>query len=675
MKSVSSKILVIVLILFLALLYHYQNLNEFPSHIHAWAQSDRYALSLGFLDNGLNFFKPQTFVYNHQFPSNWSKASEYSITAVDFPIHDFVPALMMKITASDEPWVFRLYVLIYSLFGLFFLFKISYSISTNYYKSIFVVVFAATSPVFVYYQNGFLPTIPSLSNTIIGLYFYIKHLDDNKQRSFIAGIFFLTLASLARTTFIIPFIAVLCVELIRMIKKETRVAAKIAVITISFFLLGFYQLYNGYLREKYGSVFLNHFLPPNNWDDFLYILTKVYTNWGQQYFTTAHYLIFPLLVLTSIIFFFKTGPRFSTQSRYLVLFVSAYFWGCIMFAAVMLKQFSAHDYYFLDTFFLPVILLLIILFSLIPQTVKGKMNTIFIVFLLIVSVYLIYQPIKTQENRRTTSFWDKTGATIRNFDGSAAFLDSLGISKDSKILVMDAVCPNIPFILMERKGFVVMNTTKENIETALNWDYDVIIFQNEYFISDIFTPFPDILTRLVKVADNGNITVCKLSKTINPQTLSDFIGVADKTPLLTKCITFDEKPDIQWHNTNSSDKFSYSGLFSGHLLPEHEFGLTFKTKDLSLLTGGSSTLLMTSYFLSKNVANCELVTSIQMNGQNVYYKSYNLKTLLKDQNNWEKVSLLFQLPALPEKDYELAVFLWNTGKNELFYDNFTITIY
>jgi len=302
MKSVSSKILVIVLILFLALLYHYQNLNEFPSHIHAWAQSDRYALSLGFLDNGLNFFKPQTFVYNHQFPSNWSKASEYSITAVDFPIHDFVPALMMKITASDEPWVFRLYVLIYSLFGLFFLFKISYSISTNYYKSIFVVVFAATSPVFVYYQNGFLPTIPSLSNTIIGLYFYIKHLDDNKQRSFIAGIFFLTLASLARTTFIIPFIAVLCVELIRMIKKETRVAAKIAVITISFFLLGFYQLYNGYLREKYGSVFLNHFLPPNNWDDFLYILTKVYTNWGQQYFTTAHYLIFPLLVLTSIIF-------------------------------------------------------------------------------------------------------------------------------------------------------------------------------------------------------------------------------------------------------------------------------------------------------------------------------------------------------------------------------------
>ena len=32
------------------------NLNEFPSYIHSWAQSDYYALSKGFVRNNLNFF-------------------------------------------------------------------------------------------------------------------------------------------------------------------------------------------------------------------------------------------------------------------------------------------------------------------------------------------------------------------------------------------------------------------------------------------------------------------------------------------------------------------------------------------------------------------------------------------------------------------------------------------
>ena len=88
-----------IVIIGFGLTFQYKYLNEFPSHIHAWAQADRYALSLGFLENGLDFFKPQTYIYNHQFPHKWEVPSETSITAVDFPIHDYVvPAVLMKIT-------------------------------------------------------------------------------------------------------------------------------------------------------------------------------------------------------------------------------------------------------------------------------------------------------------------------------------------------------------------------------------------------------------------------------------------------------------------------------------------------------------------------------------------------------------------------------------------------
>lgn len=94
MKKKLEIIGILIVIIALGFIFQHKYLNEFPSHIHAWAQSDRYALSLGFLDNGLDFFRPQTFVYNHQFPHNWKVPSEKTITAVDFPLHDYIPALL-----------------------------------------------------------------------------------------------------------------------------------------------------------------------------------------------------------------------------------------------------------------------------------------------------------------------------------------------------------------------------------------------------------------------------------------------------------------------------------------------------------------------------------------------------------------------------------------------------
>jgi len=104
------------------------------------------------------------------------------ITAVDFPIHNFIPAVFMKIAGIKSVWIFRSYILLYSFIGLYFLFKLSLLYTGNVLKSVFVVLFAGTSPVFVYYQGGFLPTIPSLSNAIIGIYFYTKYYSKKHAR-------------------------------------------------------------------------------------------------------------------------------------------------------------------------------------------------------------------------------------------------------------------------------------------------------------------------------------------------------------------------------------------------------------------------------------------------------------------------------------------------------------
>lgn len=674
MKAKIKGIGIFLFFIIIAFVYHHKYINEFPSHIHAWAQSDRYALSLGFLENGFNFFKPQTFVYNHQFPDKWEVPSEKTITAVDFPIHDYIPALLMKITGSTSPWVFRMYILMYSFLGLFFLFKLAFSITKDYLKSTFTVLFAATSPVFVYYQSGFLPTIPSLSNAIIGIFFYYKYLQKNKNQHFWGSIIFLTMSALSRTTFAIPIVTVLSIEFIRIIRKESPFIAKILPVMVSVALLLSYYLYNGYLRKLYGSIFLNHLLPAESFDQVKEILTYIYHNWLFQYLSIYHYLILIILSFAGIFFLIRRKSNLKRPEIYFGLLIGSYFCGCLFFFFFMIQQFPAHDYYFIDTFYLPLNLFLILLLSLIPPTEKRGIRVIQIAFGSLISIILLIQPIKLQEQRRETGFWDKTEATINNYHHSSHFLDSLGIAKSSKILVLDAVAPNIPFLLMQRKGFAVMDTKKENLERALEWDFDYIVIQNEYFISDIYTPYPAIVSKLDKIADNGKISICTLSNN-RDRTLLDFIGLNQKKPIFEACVDFETYPGNFWQNYEPTNQKTYLGKASGLLHSDILYGLTYKTNQFPELQYKSRTLLFSSYFLRHSDINCEIVVSIHENGKNVYYRSNNLQHLINTVNEWQKVSLVFQLPKIESNDYEFAVFLYNTGKSTLYYDDFSISIY
>ncbi len=663
------------LVFILSCVFHFRYINEFPSHTHAWAQSDRYALSLGFLENGLNFFKPQTFVLNHQFPDDWETPSNSSITAVDFPIHDYIPALLMKISGTASPFVFRLYILLYSFLGLFFLFRLAYMLTKDHFKSFIILIFAATSPVFVYYQSGFLPTIPSLSNAIIGLYFYFKYLTNTSKKEFNLSILFLTLAALSRTTFAIPLIAIVCNEFLKIVRKKTNLSVRYFSLVFSFIAIIAYMLYNGHLREVYGSIFLNYFLPATSLSQVKEILKVVYENWFYEYFSKYHYLLAMIVVVITTYFFFKKKIKLTQNSYSIFTFLFITFLGCTLFAVLMLRQFPAHDYYFLDTFFLPIVLLIAIVISLIPPIENKRFKLVLGSLVGILALFMMVKPIYSQKERRVTGYWDRTGAMIKNFQNSSELLDSLNISKESKILVLDANAPNIPFILMERKGYVVMSTKKENIERVLNWDYDYLVYQNEFFISDIYSEIPGIINGLNIVADNGRVSICKYSDSVVERNLYEFLGLNEKLPVLEEQITFEETPNGIWQNVDSTSKFSYSGNNSGYLTEKQTYGLTFKTKELPEITNASRTLLFSSQFLQEDLKDCEIVASINQDGKNIYYKSFNVRKLIKKDSTWNSVNLIYQLPQVQSDDYEFAFFLWNTGKKNLYYDDFSIKLY
>ncbi|MBC8047273.1 MAG: glycosyltransferase family 39 protein [Fimbriimonadaceae bacterium] len=671
-----NKYSALLIIFFLGILLQYKYINIFPAQAHAWAQSDRYALSLGFVRNDLNFFKPETFVLNHQFPGGWKEPSEESITAVDFPLHDYIPAIFMKITGITSPWIFRTYILLYSFIGLYFLFMLSFLFSRSYARSIFVTLFAATSPVFVFYQAGFLPTIPSLANAIMGIYFYSNYLYNNKNLHFNLCLLFLTLAVLSRTTFAIPLFAILGFEFIRILKKQTVLKSKFLPVSLSISFLLSYFFYNNFLRAEYGSLFLSNLMPPANITEARSLLKLIFEKWGIKYFSQIHYVVFVLLILSSMFFIIFKRVKIEKQLLQFIFLIVIILAGCFVFAFLMLQQFPNHEYYFLDTFFLPIVLLFIILLSFIPIINKRIGKIVFSILLLLACIPMIMNAVHSQSNNYNNYSLDKTAITIHNFSASDHYLDSLGIADSAKILVLDAHAPNIPFILMNRKGFAVMTTKEENIKNALKWNYDYIVFQNEFFLTEIFVPYPDIIKHIKKVADNGRISVCTLSDNVADQTLYKFLGFENKTPLFKASINFDDTTlENSWRNVNATSDFAYSGFSSGILATETEYGLGYRTNNIKKIMEGTSTLLYSGYFLADTLNNCEIVVSITENNINTYFKSYNLKGLLKETDKWERADLLFKLPKVSTANYEFSLFVWNTGKNNLYIDDFSFAIY
>jgi hypothetical protein len=652
---------IIIVILIVGFYFQHSYFNEFPSFTHAWAQSDRFALALGFENNGFNFFKPETFVFNHQFPNNWNTPSSTSITAVDFPIHEYIVALFMKVFNTNSPWVFRSYIFIYSIIGMVFLYKLVRLITSQRTGALIVLLIGLTSPLFVYYQNGFLPTIPSLSNALIGLYFYFRYRKATIKRHLIIAFVFLVLAALTRTTFLIVLIGISITLFFKWIKERENFRLYLSMISSSILIILFYYSYNFYLRKEYGSIFLNQFLPIQSLDHLLEIATSIKTNWIFHYFSKIHYLIFLLIIIQFGYFIIVKKVKLSNLQLIGFKLVGWLFLGNLLFFILMGEQFKQHDYYFLDTFYLPILLLFSLFLSTISFIQKRSM-LIFInglVFLCVIPLIISAQ--KVQLQKRETGSWDRTFATINNFEKSEAFLNELNIPKSSKILVIDAYAPNIPFIKMNRKGFALMITSKENLNRAIHWNADYIVFQNEFFISDIYSNFPEIIHFLKVISSNGKITVCKFKK--SKKSLDEFFAIKNTTPIFTS------SPFQNDHNWSEKSKNSIVKLNESD-----EFKLTFQQK-LKFLAYKSSLVKCSISLLKETDIPFELVITMDENGQNIFYRTFNLSTLIKNQNSFEMLQLYFNLPKATTNEVELKLFIWNPSKTTAQVSSFQFEVY
>jgi hypothetical protein len=141
--------------------------------------------------------------------------------------------------------------------------------------------------------------------------------------------------------------------------------------------------------------------------------------------------------------------------------------------------------------------------------------------------------------------------------------------------------------------------------------------------------YPEIIHRLEEVADNGKITVCKLSDKPVQRTLIEFDKVENFKPVLSEMLTFETPAASEWKNIETTEETPFQGQFSGRITSSSEFGLSYKKQLSSQLFDAGRRLDFSGNFKGKLSGDLMLVLSLEANSESIYYKSYQLKDFIE----------------------------------------------
>lgn len=654
--------LVLFLLLLSVLLYN-GTIQLLPSFIHAWTQSERYAIALQFLENGFDLFHPATF----------NLQTVEGITRVDLPLNEFIVALLMKIFGSTSPVIFRMYTLCISITGLIYLYLLAKRITSSDLKSWMVVLFVFLSPLYMYYQAGFIPCVPAISFVFIALYFFYRYKQDAKRKQFYWSIFFFFLAAMIRLPFLIFLLAVFLQQLYLFIRQRKFIRFEFFGFVIVFGLFGAYYTYNVHLGILYGNMFLDDFLPAKSFTEFILILRRIYDHWLFQYFTVCHYL----LLITTLVYtikHFRKNRVMENKAMWFTLLISG--GGAVLYFLLMACQYYDHDYYFLDSLFVPLVLLFILSVHHIPlETEKNRLIVFF--FFCISFIFMYGDSRKNQFERYTFQSWDRVEITRRNFMDFDKFLDSIGIAKDAKMLVIDSYSTNIPLYLMKRKGYTVYQTIRDNAAFALfRWKWDYVVIQDQFLFSDVLRYYPVVGSVIEPVAGNGKITVYRHSKTKGKKKVVELQQLNKKEKVFFARYDFHGRSEGGHFSESANVKYSelYKSDF-GVLDAVSEFSVSFSIGANELKKKSNLRVLVSCDIIRQKESGIQMVATITNEDKMIYYQGYKLSDYYEANTDFSDGEFYFVLPKLSNANDILKIYLWNPKKENALYDNFEVTIY
>jgi len=152
----------------------------------SWRQSDVAAIARNFLENGFHFARPQI---------DWA-GNEPGYVGTEFPILPFVAAFLYQSFGVHE-WIGRIQGVLLFAAALPFFFLLVRRIFGEA-VAVWATFFYAFAPLSIVASRAFMPDIPSLSLAIIGLYFFLRWVEEDRFRWLVWSAILVSLALLIK---------------------------------------------------------------------------------------------------------------------------------------------------------------------------------------------------------------------------------------------------------------------------------------------------------------------------------------------------------------------------------------------------------------------------------------------------------------------------------------------
>ncbi|MCU0442694.1 MAG: hypothetical protein MUE96_09875 [Bacteroidia bacterium] len=419
-----------------------EKLSTRPQCMHQWAQADRASIARNYADEDMNFFLPR--VHNCM--------NESGITGVEFPIIQYTVAIFYKLFGFNELW-YRLTMLLLVGMGVLFAFKIALCLlGENKWLSLSIALIWYSSPALVFYTPNFIPDAGSLGLSLTAWYFFFSYLKTAKRANIVLFFITLSLSSLIKITSFIGSITIITICIISLFKPKLfnlkkNTAINIAVTTIvSMIVTCIWYMYASWLKTKYGSeVFMLNLNPIDNLSQLPTDLYWLIYLWGSDYYSYPTLLIGMLMLLFCL-------SQYKSTNKLLLTITLLYAVGSFLFIILMMKQFVVHDYYvitLLPTAFFLLLTFVDVFYKTQNNFVKRYQKVLAMALVIITLSSLLFAKIIV--NKR---YAHQFGTLFKpeQMEGMEAYLRSIGITRNDKVVSMYDVSPNVSLYLMNVKG-------------------------------------------------------------------------------------------------------------------------------------------------------------------------------------------------------------------------------
>lgn len=282
-------------------------------------------------------------------------------------------------------WAARIIIILFSLSTIILMYLITLKLTKNEYLSLISSFLASIMPLNVFFGRNLQPETPALACLMLGMYFYLKWIDEFKTKQILWCGIAIMFTALFKYTFLIGLIPLLFIFPFRKIilklnsKNERTKLIKQGALFLLPLIIPFIWIWitdkflnvlakNAVLSGTIGRVSLFRVFTQQYWQDFLPTINAYFKdNW------TFWFLWFALIGGIILIFKYKT-----LISR----FVMGYFLSLIPYAMILADYVKGHSYYQMP--FVPLVCiasayLIYLLGEIIAQIFKIK--------------YLIYTPL------------------------------------------------------------------------------------------------------------------------------------------------------------------------------------------------------------------------------------------------------------------------------------------